>query len=101
MRSPPDDTILSTPNTTQQLHKIVLYAYLRGLFFLLPGWSVRQVLELARLNWAETSARPEVVKVLKANVYRRASLGSIVPSRQQSVSWRAQALPVSAQRWER
>lgn len=59
-----------------QLHGIDPYGYLRDLFCLIPGWKAADVLALAPLHWAETTARPEVQKALAENVFRRASLGS-------------------------
>jgi len=57
------------------LHGVEPSAYLRDLFCLIPSWPAHRVLELAPMNWATTSVRPEVVKALDANIYRRASLG--------------------------
>ena len=58
-----------------QLHDIEPWAYLRDLFCLLPGWPVRQVLELAPLNWKQTLENEDAQQRLNANVFRRASLG--------------------------
>ena len=51
------------------------YEYLRDRLCLLPSWPVSQVLELAPVNWKQTSAREDVRRLLDANVYRRISLG--------------------------
>ena len=58
-----------------RLHKLDPLAYLRDLLCLLPGWPACDVLQLAPVNWAATSARPEVRRLLESNIYRRASLG--------------------------
>jgi transposase len=63
-----------------QLHGIEPLGYLRDLFCLLPGWSVKRVLELAPVNWSTTVQRPEVRAALEANVFRRAALGSLTPT---------------------
>jgi transposase len=62
-----------------QLHDIESYAYLRDLFCLFPGWPVRRVLELAPLNWNETLEDKDGQQRLDANIFRRASLGSLDP----------------------
>lgn len=54
--------------------RIEPWAYLRELLCLLPGWSHRQLLDLAPANWAATVARPEVRAALDANIYRRVTL---------------------------
>src|SRR5665213_4550412 len=60
-----------------QLHDIEPYAYLRDLFCLLPSWPVRRVLELAPLNWKKSLEDKNAQQRLDANVFRRASLGSL------------------------
>ena len=62
-----------------QLHDLEPYAYLRDLFCLLPSWPVRRVLELAPLNWKKTLEDIDAQQRLDANVFRRASLGSLDP----------------------
>jgi len=63
-----------------QMHGIEPYAYLRDLLCLLPSWPQTRVLELAPANWKATSARPEVVAQLEANVYRQVTLGTRLPA---------------------
>lgn len=58
-----------------QQHGIEPFAYLRDLLCLVPDWKAADVLQLAPMNWAETSARADVTKALAENIYRRASLG--------------------------
>jgi len=58
-----------------RLHKLDPLAYLRDLLCLLPSWPACDVLQLAPVNWAATSERPEVRRLLEGNIYRRASLG--------------------------
>lgn len=62
------------------MHGIEPYAYLRDLLCLLPSWPQTRVLELAPANWKATSARPEVVAQLEANVYRQVTLGTRLPA---------------------
>ncbi|MDX2010957.1 MAG: IS66 family transposase [Myxococcaceae bacterium] len=62
-----------------QMHGIEPYAYLRDLFCLLPSWPQSSVLELAPASWRETSARPEVLAQLDANVHRQVTLGLRLP----------------------
>jgi transposase len=62
-----------------QMHGIEPYAYLRDLFCLLPSWPQTSVLELAPTSWRKTSARPEVVALLDANLHRQVTLGIRVP----------------------
>jgi transposase len=57
-----------------QLHGLEPFAYLRDLLCLVPGWKVGNVLQLAPMNWAATSARDDVKKALAENLYRRVSL---------------------------
>jgi len=63
-----------------QLHGLEPLGYLRDLLCLLPGWPVKQVLELAPVNWSTTVQRPEVRAALEANVFRQASLGTLTPA---------------------
>jgi len=63
-----------------QLHGIEPLGYLRDLLCLLPSWPVKRVLELAPVNWSTTVQRPEVRAALEANVFRRASLGTLMPA---------------------
>jgi transposase len=58
-----------------RLHKHDPLAYLRDLLCLLPSWPACDVLQLAPVNWAATSERPEVRRLLESNIYRSASLG--------------------------
>jgi hypothetical protein len=57
-----------------RMHSIEPWAYLRDLFCLLPSWPVRRVLELAPVNWRETSKQQDAQQRLAANVYRLAVL---------------------------
>ena len=63
-----------------EMHGIEPYAYLRDLLCLVPSWPQTRVLELAPANWKVTSARPEVVAQLDANVYRQVTLGTRLPA---------------------
>lgn len=58
-----------------QQHGLNAYEYLRDLLCLLPSWPAAKVLELAPVNWRQTSARDDVRQQLEANIYRRVSLG--------------------------
>lgn len=51
------------------------WSYLRDLFCLLPRWPHHRVLELAPVNWAETSTSDEVQRVLRLDPYRAITLG--------------------------
>src|SRR5262249_16646306 len=53
-----------------QLCKIEPWAYLRDLFCLLSNWPAHQMLDLAPLNSAPTSARKDVRALLAANKFR-------------------------------
>jgi transposase len=53
-----------------QLCKIEPWAYLRDLFCLLSNWPAHQMLDLAPLNWAQTSARKDVRALLAPNKFR-------------------------------
>jgi transposase len=50
------------------------WSYLRDMLCFIPSWPAHRLLELAPVNWAVTSARPEVRAALDGNVYRRATL---------------------------
>jgi hypothetical protein len=50
------------------------WTYLRDVFCLIPRWPAHRLLELAPLNWATTSQRPEVRALLGADPYRAATL---------------------------
>lgn len=63
-----------------EMHGIEPYAYLRDLLCLVPSWPQTKVLDLAPANWRATSARPEVVAQLEANVYRQVTLGKRLPA---------------------
>lgn len=52
------------------------WAYLRDLFCLLPSWPVHQLLDLAPVNWPETSRRPDVQHTLGLDPYRVLTLGN-------------------------
>jgi len=54
-----------------QMHGVEPWSYLRDLFCLLPSWKTSRALELAPVNWAQTSALPAVQEALEANLYRR------------------------------
>ena len=56
--------------SSAQLCKIEPWAYLRDLFCLLSNWPAHQMLDLAPLNWAQTSARKDVRALLAANKFR-------------------------------
>lgn len=62
-----------------QLHELEPGGYLRDLLILLPWWPKHRLLELAPMNWKQTSQRPEVQALLEDNVYRRAHLGLLDP----------------------
>lgn len=50
------------------------WSYLRDILCLLPRWSSHRLLELAPVNWAETSARPDVQHLLAADPFRAVTL---------------------------
>ena len=62
-----------------QLHDIEPLGYLRDLFCLLPSWPKSRALELAPAYWQKTLADGNTQRLLTANVYRQASLGTLVP----------------------
>ena len=51
------------------------WSYLRDLLCLLPRWPQHQVLQLAPVNWNETSQRDDVKKTLGLDPYRLLTLG--------------------------
>jgi transposase len=59
-----------------RLHSVEPLAYLRDVLCLLPSWPVSRVLDLAPVNWRETSEQPDTQQRLAANVFRRASIQS-------------------------
>jgi transposase len=63
-----------------QMHGLEPLGYLRDLFIVLPGWPISKVLELAPMNWKQTSERPEVKALLDSNVYRQVHLGLLEPT---------------------
>lgn len=63
-----------------QLHGLEPLGYLRDLLCLLPSWPVNRVLELAPMNWAATTSRPDVKAELDANVFRKVALGVLTPA---------------------
>lgn len=63
-----------------RLHGLEPVSYLRDLLCLAPDWPVRQVLDLAPVNFAKTTARPDVAARLHENVFRRAALGDLSPT---------------------
>ena len=62
---------------TCDMHKVPPLAYLRDVFCLVADWKARgnDLLDLSPARWPETSKREEVISLLDANVFRRASLG--------------------------
>lgn len=48
-----------------RVHDVEPYGYLRDVLSLMPGWPVPRVLELAPVNWKQTSERPDVQEQLK------------------------------------
>ena len=61
-----------------QLHGIEPVAYLRDLFCLLPSWSQLRLLDLAPASWKKTVEEADTQQRLAANVFRQASLGTLV-----------------------
>jgi len=61
------------------LHGIEPWGYLRDLFCLLPTWPRRRVLELAPAYCRETFQQPDAQQRLAQNIFRRASIGELVP----------------------
>lgn len=47
------------------------------LFCLMPSWPQRRVLELAPASWRKILAQSDTQQLLRANVYRRASIAPI------------------------
>jgi transposase len=60
-----------------QLHEIEPAAYLRDLFYLLPSWPAKRVLELAPAYWKKTLEQENAQQRLAANVYRQVALGEV------------------------
>lgn len=50
------------------------WSYLRDVLCLIPRWPAHRLLELAPMNWPETSELPDVRALLAADPYRRATL---------------------------
>lgn len=63
-----------------QMHSLEPLGYVRDLLCLLPRWSIRNVLELAPVNWTRTVGREEVKRKLDENIFRQAALGILKPS---------------------
>ncbi|HMR06254.1 MAG TPA: IS66 family transposase [Polyangiaceae bacterium] len=59
---------------SSRMHNVEPWAYLRDIFCLLPQWPEHRLLELAPLNWQQTSAREDVTALLAANPYRQITL---------------------------
>lgn len=57
-----------------QMHKIEPWSYLRDLFCLLPGWPIKDVLQLAPAYWQDTSQLEHVKSDLDNNIFRQATL---------------------------
>jgi hypothetical protein len=51
--------------------------YLRDLLCLLPRWPVSRVLELAPAHWRQTAEQQDTQQLLAADVFRKASLGTL------------------------
>ena len=64
-----------------QLQGIEPWSYLRDLFILLPLWPRSRVLELAPAHWHKTLEQKDTQQRLAGDVYRRASIGELVPPR--------------------
>ena len=62
-----------------QMHGIEPWGYLRDLFCLLPMWPRSRILELAPAHWRKTLEHEDAQQRLTSNVYRRASIGELVP----------------------
>ncbi len=58
-----------------RLHQIEPLGYLRDLLCLLPRWPQHRVLDLAPVNWPQTSQEPQTQQRLAANPFRRVVLG--------------------------
>lgn len=66
-----------------QLHGIEPWSYLRDLFCLLPMWPRSRVLELAPAHWRKSLEHKDAQQRLAGDVYRRVSIGELVPHEQQ------------------
>ncbi len=64
-----------------RMHGIEPYGYLRDLFCLLPTWPRNRVLELAPAYWNKTLQQQDTQQRLAANIFRRVSLDSSEPHR--------------------
>lgn len=62
-----------------QLHGVEPWSYLRDLFCLLPMWPRSRILELAPAHWRKTLEQKDAQQRLADDVYRRASIGELVP----------------------
>jgi hypothetical protein len=62
-----------------QMHGIEPWSYLRDLLCLLPMWPRSRILELAPARWNETMKHKDAQQRLASDVYRRASIGELVP----------------------
>ena len=56
--------------TFTSLCNVERWSYLRDIFCLLPDWPDHEMIDLAPLRWAETSARDDVCARLAANRFR-------------------------------
>ena len=52
------------------MHGIDPWAYLRDLLYLLPGWPVSRVIELAPVNWEQTLQHRDAQQRLAQNPFR-------------------------------
>jgi len=57
-----------------RMHELEPWTYLRDLLCLLPSWPVSKVLDLAPVNWGETSQTDDVQRRLEENHFRRATM---------------------------
>ncbi len=58
-------------------HGLEPWAYLRDVFWLLPSWPRRRVLELAPAYWKQALENEDAQQRLAANVFRQVTLGEL------------------------
>jgi hypothetical protein len=68
------NTVFVSLLASARLHDIEPLAYTRNIFFFLPAWPRRRVLELAPAYWKKTLEQADTQEKLAANVFRRVVL---------------------------
>ena len=77
------NTIFVSLLASCRLNGVEPWAYLRDLFCLLPRWSARRVLELAPVNWKQTSQDSEAQELLGTSLIRKVTVDADIHQHQE------------------